>query len=52
MFVSVCMESILYDSICVLIFLLNIAYTYFHIGQVFMFMIVVMPFYIYKKLYM
>ena len=45
------MENILYDNICILIFLLNIAYAYFHIGQVFMFIILVMPFYIYKKTY-
>ena len=45
-FVSVCMENILYENICILIFLFNIAYAYFHIGQVFMFIILVVPLYI------
>lgn len=33
-FVSACVDNTLYDNICIFIFLLSIAYAYFHIGQV------------------
>ena len=47
--VSLGVENILCDNICILIFLLRVACAYFHIGQVFLLVVLVVPLYFFQE---